>query len=440
METLQHRPEEIIAQRYRIVTPLGTGSAGTTYEAEDLSNYRRIALKALRVNQIRDWKTLELFEREAKILANLNHPHIPKYLDYFEAYTGSDRQIYLVQELATGESLADLIAKGWHPDEAEVKRIAIQILSILDYLHTLTPPILHRDIKPQNLIRQSDGKIFLVDFGAVQDIYRNTLTRGGTFVGTFGYIPPEQFRGTVVPASDLYSLGSTLVFLLTGRNPGELEKKRLKIEFRSQVKISTQFGDWLEKMLEPTLEDRFSSAKLALKALQSNQRIPRSPSQELQPPINSRIVLNRTNKKLVADILPLHSGWMITVIVLLLLNGFLWLINSYLAAAGISWTYLLPIWIIVGCLLPLPEALWSSAGSRHLEIDRHKFRLQWRLGNISIREQKGRTADICQIEVEDSRFIIWQGVRQKGFNYNNLRQEEMNWLAAQITDFLQQIQ
>ena len=230
-----HQANDIIAQRYRIVTSLGKGGMGITYEAEDLINYQRVALKVVSLREAKDWKILELFEREARILANLSHPQIPKYLNYFYIDTKQDRRFYLIRELVWGNSLATWVKKGWHPTEVQVKQVAIQILEILSYLHQLNPPIIHRDIKPENIILQPDGKIFLVDFGAVQDIYRNTMSFSGTFVGTIEYIPPEQLKGKAYCASDLYSLGGTLLYLLTHRSPDELPQKRMKINFRSCV-------------------------------------------------------------------------------------------------------------------------------------------------------------------------------------------------------------
>jgi ankyrin repeat protein len=220
-----------------------------------------------------DWKMMELFEREARVLAQLNHPAIPRYLEYFHVDTPQDRSFYIAQQLAPGQSLAVLVQKGWRANEEEVRRLAAQILEILVYLHELTPPVIHRDIKPQNIIRREDGQVFLVDFGAVQDTYHNTFMRGSTVVGTYGYMAPEQFRGQAVPTTDLYGLGATLLFLLTHRSPAELPTDRLKINFRSRVQISEDFADWLEKMLEPDVEDRFPSAKEALAVLRGKRMI-----------------------------------------------------------------------------------------------------------------------------------------------------------------------
>ncbi len=213
-----HQPDNIIAQKYRIINILGEGGSGITYLAENLQNNKTVALKALSLHRMTDWKAMELFEREAKILAQLNHRAIPDYLEYFDVDTDGEKHFYIAQQLAPGDSLAKLVENNWRTNEQQIKNIAKQILEILIYLHSLTPPVTHRDIKPQNIIYDNE-KVFLVDFGAVQDTYYNTFMRGSTVVGTYGYMAPEQFRGQAVPATDLYGLGATLLFLLTHRSP-----------------------------------------------------------------------------------------------------------------------------------------------------------------------------------------------------------------------------
>ncbi|MBW4492576.1 MAG: ankyrin repeat domain-containing protein [Oscillatoria princeps RMCB-10] len=268
---LLHQSGEIIASRYRILNTIGSGGTGTTYLAIDLQNNQQVALKALSLHMLTDWKKIELFEREARTLAQLNHAGIPRYLDYFQVETPEDRSFYIAQQLAEGKSLAALVESGWRTDEKGVRDIATQILEILAYLHSLKPPVTHRDIKPQNIIRREDGRVFLVDFGAVQNTYYNTFMRGSTVVGTYGYMAPEQFRGQAVPATDLYGLGATVLFLLTHRSPADLPLDGLQIDFRSHVRISEEFAGWLEKMLEPDVADRFSSAKEALAVLRGER-------------------------------------------------------------------------------------------------------------------------------------------------------------------------
>ena len=266
-----HQAEDIIGSKYRILNCIAEGAFGTTYEAEEIHTYQRVAIKAVSLRQVTDWKVLELLEREARILASLDHPFIPNYVDYFQIDSESDRRFYLVQELVSGRSLAELVESGWHTTEEEVKEIALQVLNILEYLHELTPPVIHRDIKPQNIIRRPDGQVYLVDFGAVQDVYRNTIAKSGTFVGTVGYMPAEQYTGKAFFSSDLYALGATLLFLLTHRSPADLPEKRLKIDFRDRINVSPELAEWLDKILEPAVEDRFPSVAEAKAALDMSQ-------------------------------------------------------------------------------------------------------------------------------------------------------------------------
>ncbi len=258
----------IINQRYQIVRVLGKGGMGITYEAQDLETGSHIALKAISLQYLTDAKQLELLEREVEVLKKLNHPSIPSYLDYFEVDSDTNRVFYLVQQLALGKNLEQWVKQGWRVTEKEVKQIAEQILDILAYLHSLNPPIIHRDIKPHNLIRSEEGKLFLVDFGAVQNAYYTTLMRGSTTVGTFGYMPLEQANGKAVPASDLYSLGASLLYLLTHRAPDELSHG-LIFDVRSHIQVSEELTEWLEKILEPDVDERFSSAQEALTALKN---------------------------------------------------------------------------------------------------------------------------------------------------------------------------
>jgi serine/threonine protein kinase len=262
-----HRYGDVIAEKYQIIDILGQGGSCTTYAVQDLTSNQKIALKSLSLHWVKDWKVVELFEREGNILSQLDHPAIPRYLEYFYIDTLDNRSFYIAQQVAPGKSLAFRVEQGWRTTEQEVKDIAIQVLEVLKYLHGLTPPVVHRDIKPQNIIRGDDGKVFLVDFGAVQQTYHNTFMRGSTVVGTYGYMAPEQFRSQAVPATDLYGLAATLLYLLTHRSPADLPSDGLKIDVCSCVKVSEHFTAWLEKMLEPDLEQRFGSATEALEAL-----------------------------------------------------------------------------------------------------------------------------------------------------------------------------
>lgn len=303
METLQ-RSEKIIAERYRILGKLGEGGVGITYAAVDLNSNQKVALKALSLRLTTEWKKIELFEREAKTLSGLNHPGIPRYIDYFQVDTDQDRCFYIAQQLAPGKSLAQLIENGWKSNEAQVRHIACQLLEILAYLQSLLPATIHRDIKPQNIILQKNGRVFLVDFGAVQNTYHHTVTGGSTVVGTYGYMAPEQFRGKAVLSTDLYGLGTTLLFLLTQKFPSDLPTQKQKVKFRDIVSISPEFADWLEKMIEPAIEDRFHSAKDALSALRGEQPRGINPDKMFKRSPQSRITLIDTKRWLFINIYP----------------------------------------------------------------------------------------------------------------------------------------
>ncbi|MDB9312150.1 serine/threonine-protein kinase [Spirulina sp. CS-785/01] len=300
--------QPLLANKYRLLKPLGQGGMGITYIAKDVENDQLVAIKTLSLHRVKDWKVLELFEREARILSQLDHSAIPRYIDYFQLDQPDNRNFYLVQQLAPGESLATLVKKNGKLSIKSVKKVATKILEILVYLQNFNPPIIHRDIKPQNIIFNQDKtaseQLFLVDFGAVQETYQQTVAGGSTIVGTYGYIAPEQFRGQAKLGTDLYGLGTTLLFLLWGDSPATLPQDKLKINFREVLNLDQFFADWLDKMIEPALEDRFSSAQEALAVLRGEQVIPPSqPSRKMhRKPANSEIKVKQAGEKLLIKI------------------------------------------------------------------------------------------------------------------------------------------
>jgi serine/threonine protein kinase len=235
------------------------------------------------------WEDLKLFEREANVLKALDHPRIPKYRDYFSI---DDRSLWfgLVQEYIQGDSLREYIARGHKFTESQVKKIAIAVLEILIYLHELSPQVLHRDIKPSNLILNgSEGEelnIYLVDFGAVQD-KASAEGKSFTVVGTYGYAPMEQYGGRAVAASDLYALGATLIYLLTGISPAELpQDDDARILFSDRTSASPYFLQWIQKLVEPNVKKRYASARSALQALSEPVQTPipqSNPSASMEP-------------------------------------------------------------------------------------------------------------------------------------------------------------
>src|ERR687885_762108 len=272
--------EQILNERYQLKRKLGQNAGRQTWLAEDIgvTPAESVIVKLLAFGGEVQWDDLKLFEREAQVLKQLDHPRIPKYRDYFHI---DERSLWfgLVQEYIPGACLKELLNQGKRFTEKQVRQIAMDILQILIYLHGLNPPVLHRDIKPSNLILGEDKQVYLVDFGAVQD-------RGGkegatfTVVGTYGYAPMEQFGGRAVPASDLYALGATLIHLLTGTAPADLPQRNLRISFKDRVHLSPSVVRWIEKLIEPDLEQRFQSASVALCALESGMAIDNSTSNQ----------------------------------------------------------------------------------------------------------------------------------------------------------------
>ncbi|MFO0564903.1 MAG: protein kinase [Polyangiaceae bacterium] len=262
MAARQLGPGEIVGERFRVTGVLGRGGVGTTYSAEDMQTRALVALKELWLWRGQDWKTLDLFQREARVLAGLEHPAIPRYVAYFQVETQEGAAFYLAQTVAPGRSLATWVREGWRPSEAELRVVADGLLGVLEYLHGLSPPVIHRDVKPENVLRDEGGHLYLVDFGAVRDSYRSTA-QGSTVVGTFGYMAPEQFRGQALPGTDLYGVGATCVHLLTHLTPAQLPQKKERPDFRSRARVSGPLEEWLDRMLAPEASRRFPSARAA---------------------------------------------------------------------------------------------------------------------------------------------------------------------------------
>ena len=257
---------ETIQERYRIQRLLGQGSMGMTYKAFDLQTRRSVAVKQLHLARTQEWKTLEMFEREAKILQQLTHPRIPTYIDYFSLDTPEGMQFLLVQEYVEGKTLKQLIEEGWRASETDILDVFLDLVDILYSLHTVCPPVIHRDINPKNIIISSNtdvyppiNDIYLVDFGAVQDRIRTTFLGGTTIVGTFGYVPFEQFSGQAVPASDYYALGATLLYMLTHRHPSEFPTDDLRPQFEPFLHTSPTIIRLLNGLLEPSVKKRIDS-------------------------------------------------------------------------------------------------------------------------------------------------------------------------------------
>jgi serine/threonine protein kinase len=451
---------QVLHERYKLQQKLGQNAGRQTWLAEDLTAQpagEPVILKLLTFGGDVQWDDLKLFEREAQVLKQLSHPRIPKYRDYFSI---DDRTLWfgLVQEYIPGSSFKELLNQGRKFTEKEIRKIAEEILKILVYLHELNPPVLHRDIKPSNLIWGEDKRVYLVDFGAVQD---KAAAEGATFtvVGTYGYAPVEQFGGRAVPASDLYALGATIIHLATGTSPADLPQRDMRIQFSDRVSLSPSFASWIGHLTEPALERRFRSAGEALAALQSGvtaqsssqltnsppagKILPPTGSQALEvldtkgfsacvaktipQPSNSRVRLTKSPKQLSIK-MPL--SWALLKLIFnqkfggtvfssigffMLFKFFILLFTGLFMGAGSDLKFI--IWIAIG--LPLMGGIYGFLGVLAIfgsigivdglvnmliptkifraVFQRNVFTLEWYWWGFCYSQQQGRTADIQNV-------------------------------------------
>lgn len=274
-------PGTRIGDRYQIENLLGQGGFGRTYLVSDQQHLGELCvLKEFfpaRTEGSLMQKSLELFQREAKVLQRLNHPQIPKFLSWFE----DQGRLCIIQEYIDGKTywqlLRERLEQGEFFSEAEILQWLKDLLPILDYLHNCY--VIHRDISPDNIIlSQKTGKPFLIDLGIVKEAatqgYYSYVTSGGTLgsvslVGKRGYSPPEQMlMGQCYPNSDLYSLAVTALVLLTGKPPTDLfDSHGMEWNWQSYVELSEPLEQIFHKMLAEKPKQRYRSAKEILDIL-----------------------------------------------------------------------------------------------------------------------------------------------------------------------------
>ncbi|GFE71766.1 serine/threonine-protein kinase [Chroococcus sp. FPU101] len=452
---------EIIKQRYLIQKQLGLRDSQQTFLAFDQQTQKLVVIKLLFFNQHLNWETFKLFEREAKTLQALSHPAIPQYLDYFEIDDNNGKGFALVQSYLDAPSIEAQINEGRTFIEEELKQLAIAILHILDYLHTQHPPIIHRDLKPSNILLSNRsghqvGQVYLVDFGSVQAAANqgNTLT----IVGTYGYMPPEQFGGRAVQASDLYSLGATLIYLASGQHPADLPQKDLRLDFESSVNLSPQFTRWLRKMIQPSLEKRFSSAKVAINALLEPVAIVETQSLNPTKPFDSRVQLSKKDDVLEIFLPPqgFHLGLITLILFATFWNGFL---IFWYSSAFTTWTsggWFMAIFatghLCVGLWLIL-RIFFTLFGHTHLRIDSEQISLKNRLFGIDYpfskpksrqRISKIERTQIYYQEGSENGYVkvhpeikIWMGTKYLSLgNDDQLSEPELDWLTFELSDWL----
>ena len=288
---------QILQNRYQLQQQLGHNGDRQVWLSTDLKSHppQPVIVKLLPFHAQMHWDEFKLFEREIAVLKSLNHPRVPRYQDSFTIDSATGISWFaLVETYIPGQPLTQSLQQGRHWTAVQIRNIAAQILAILINLHERNPPLLHRDIKPSNLILGSDRQVYLIDFGSVQDQPAIGVT--STVVGTSGYAPPEQFFGRAVPESDLYALGATLIHLLTGIAPADLPQQELRIQFRDKVSVSDALVEWIQKLTEPDVDDRFRTARQALAVLNAIDLAPTVRS--LPQPAHSRIQIQKTAQSL----------------------------------------------------------------------------------------------------------------------------------------------
>ncbi|AFY53424.1 serine/threonine protein kinase [Rivularia sp. PCC 7116] len=271
---------KLLNNRYQVIQVLGAGGFGETFLAEDthLPSRRRCVIKQLKplADEPKTYQKIQQkFEREAATLEFLGEgsEQIPNLFAYFS----EDGLFYLVQEWIQGKTLTDIVENQGCLNEQAVREILLSLLPVLEYVHS--KGIIHRDIKPDNIIlRSSNKKPVLIDFGAVKETIRTAINSSGNptqsmVIGTPGYMPIEQAIGRAVFATDIYSLGLTAIYLLTGKHPQELETNpqtgKILWEIYAQ-EISTSLKTVINKAINSNIDSRYSTASKMLYALQSN--------------------------------------------------------------------------------------------------------------------------------------------------------------------------
>lgn len=275
MQSLQKG--EVLNKRYRVLEPIGQGAMSAVYLVEDLRlPGARWALKELieatLPEQEREMARI-LFQREGGMLAGLSHPGLPRIIG---AFSEGDRH-YLAMERINGAPLDDLLAgrtKPLRPHEA--LPIALQATHVLEYLHAQDPPIIFRDLKPSNLMISPLGRVRFIDFGIAR-FYRSQAPKDTQELGTPGFCAPEQYHGQSGPRSDLYSLGVTLFYLLTLKDPQSFQ---FKFPPASQFQpVPPLLDEALTRSLELKPQDRYSSvASLRYDLELSLRQLPMAPA------------------------------------------------------------------------------------------------------------------------------------------------------------------
>lgn len=460
---------QILGDFYQVERQIAKKAGRKTLLCRDLRSQELVVVKLVSFSSDFEWDDLKLFEREAETLKSLSHRAIPQYLDYFELEVRSLKSFALVQTYIPAKSLKEHLQAGRTFSESEVQELAKALLEILTYLHDRKPAVIHRDLKPSNVLLgdrtgNSIGQVYLVDFGSVQTL---AAKEDGTItvVGTYGYMPPEQFGGRTVPASDIYSLGATLICVLTGTHPADLPQKDGCIQFMQQVNISSNFELWLEQTIQPSLDRRFTSASQAWQELKHPPQI-KANLPVVEKPRGSKVVLNKDIDSL-EIIIPsqiFNSGTgRISNIVFALVG---WILFISFWAAGL-WLILFPFNLAFHLLILIAlyrvdfdegfdmlAIFWGFFGKIKLSLDRQQMSLAYRVLGFNYRIRSVQIEDITALSyknyesqncIKESQIYIFTSTdlyELGGYNYffksdyHTLTGLERKWLFIELCNWL----
>ncbi len=299
---------EMLALKYRYTELLGEGANGKTWKARNLKNGQMCAIKALKLSQSENFKSFDLFKREAAVLGSVHIQGVPQF---YESIISDEAggECYIVQEFIDAPSIQSYLDEGRIFTEDETLRLILRVAEILKAMHTVyTPPIIHRDIKPSNILCEmpensaSDVRLnpYLIDFGAVA----NPQNKSGssTIAGTYGYMAPEQMMGECETQSDFYALGATALHMLTGKAPIDLEADVFDLQFEQALdnyapETSKNMRELLGMMLQsertkrpPNADDLMNKISLVMRGISPSYRPEEGDLVEEKPSLKQRII------------------------------------------------------------------------------------------------------------------------------------------------------
>ncbi len=445
----------ILNERYEIQRYLDQRLDRQTLLALDRQTQNLVLIKLIIFGGNLKWEMFKLFEGEAKILQELEHLAIPRYVDYFDVETDFGKGFALVQSYINAQSLEGHIKAGLRFSEKELQHIAIEVLNLLIYLQSHHPPIIHRDIQPANILLDNNeenslGTIYLVNFGSVQDALSEEDSN--PIVGTYGYMPPEQFGGRATPASDLYSLGATIIYLASGYCPKDLPQADFQVDFENYVSLSPSFINWLKWMTQFSLERRLTSANEALLALK-NPNFKKNFKSVASKPSYSKIVLTKKNELLEIFIPP--KGFSPDLLTTIGVAIFWSTLSIYFCFDAINFWNLESLIFLYTLYLGIKEillVLFNLFGKIWLSVNQEQISLEYCLFGFKFNYPSPASRDkISKLEInkaylkKDSeggevkvkpQICIWAGTKRFVIGKGLIKETELIWLGYELSLWL----